>query len=330
MPYFAEPKILLIHIPKTGGTSVEQYFSRKYNIPLDPNCIYFRYYQNTIQQSINQCRLQWRKRINDIIEREKQSLINASKQKRQNWKNKQNTNTEIVESSIVKPDPIIEQKELTNQDKWQTIKQELSEFRTFNKLKLARDLMHSLHHCTWSELKLYKDILFNNSTAQIAIETEKSNRNGNRIITIVRNPYDRIISELLFIRCFGTENVNPQLVFQQLKKYLEHPSTFDNHKLPQYLYLTDDNGNFPEDIIILKTETLTEQMHEMGYVDFYEKSLSHKIVGQKSKQTVENNCKYRSFLNKRSIELINNYYDKDFELFGYTKIRELREPTVPL
>ena len=61
-------------------------------------------------------------------------------------------------------------------------------------------------------------------------------------------------------------------------------------------------------------------MHQMGYVDFYEKSLSHKIVGQKPKQTVENSCKYRSFLNKRSIELINDYYAKDFELFNYIKL----------
>ena len=37
MPYFYnnEINVLFIHIPKTGGTSITKYFSKKYNIPLD-------------------------------------------------------------------------------------------------------------------------------------------------------------------------------------------------------------------------------------------------------------------------------------------------------
>jgi hypothetical protein len=37
MPYFKNENInlLFIHIPKTGGTSVEQYFSKKYNVELN-------------------------------------------------------------------------------------------------------------------------------------------------------------------------------------------------------------------------------------------------------------------------------------------------------
>jgi hypothetical protein len=43
MPYFYKPdevNLLFIHIPKTGGTSIEQYLSNKYNIPLDEKSLY--------------------------------------------------------------------------------------------------------------------------------------------------------------------------------------------------------------------------------------------------------------------------------------------------
>ena len=45
MPYFKQNKILLIHIPKTGGTSIEKYFANKSKIKLGPNNLYFSYYR---------------------------------------------------------------------------------------------------------------------------------------------------------------------------------------------------------------------------------------------------------------------------------------------
>lgn len=42
MPYFKNNNvnILFIHIPKTGGSSVENYFSSKFNIPLNNTSLY--------------------------------------------------------------------------------------------------------------------------------------------------------------------------------------------------------------------------------------------------------------------------------------------------
>ena len=43
MPYFKDNNIniLFIHIPKTGGSSLEVYFSKKFNIPLNNKSLFF-------------------------------------------------------------------------------------------------------------------------------------------------------------------------------------------------------------------------------------------------------------------------------------------------
>jgi len=67
-----------------------------------------------------------------------------------------------------------------------------------------------------------------------------------------------------------------------------------------------------ENIIILRTETLTADMKHIGFTDF-----NYNL--QTSKSSLEpKETKYSAALNKKSIQLINDYYKRDFELFGYT------------
>ena len=66
-----------------------------------------------------------------------------------------------------------------------------------------------------------------------------------------------------------------------------------------------------ENITILHTETLTQDMHRIGYVDF-----DHHF--QVSKCRISNGkTKYSNILNGDAINLINTYYKRDFELFNY-------------
>ena len=81
----------------------------------------------------------------------------------------------------------------------------------------------------------------------------------------------------------------------------------------QYKYLIDEKGNLNKDIIIMKTETLTNDMIQNGFDDFY----NNDNVSQRNNI---NNINYIDLLNDKSIQLINEYYEKDFEYFKYNII----------
>ncbi len=208
MPYFKNNNnnILLIHIPKTGGTSIEKYFSNKFNIPLNKDSLY--------------------------------------------------TETEFINNVSYQHQP-------------------------------------------------YQYIIDNK-------ELFKIDMNNLQIITIVRNPYMRIISDMFYNKIINV-NSKPDIVFWEMKKYLHKykldNSIFDNHIRPQHYFLTYNN-TIPHNITILKTEKLTEMMRNIGYIDF-----------NLHRNKNNNNIDYMTLLNKDSIQLINSFYKEDFELFGYDMIK---------
>ena len=213
MPYFYNDKInlLLIHIPKTGGTSLEIYFSKKFNIALDNKSLY-------------------------------------------------------------------------SHDTWER-------FRNI-----------SYQHQTYLDLKN------NNKIFKINFD------NNLKIITSVRNPYYRIISDLFYYSKFFensliNENTSKNEMFQIIKTYFLDINGHDNHRIPQYMFLLDENGYLLKNITIMKTEDLIYDMAKIGCSDFYINEMTTKI-----------NKNYMSFLNDDSINLINKYYEKDFLYFNYEMI----------
>ena len=134
--------------------------------------------------------------------------------------------------------------------------------------------------------------------------------NNLNIITVVRNPYDRILSDLFYLK-FIDKNNNVEEIEYILKIYLESNLMYDNHKLPQYKFLLNDNGVIEQKIIIMKSETLNKQMNDLGFPEFEDFcNLSNTKI----------NKDYSKYLNKNSIKLINNYYKLDFIYFDYITI----------
>jgi hypothetical protein len=151
----------------------------------------------------------------------------------------------------------------------------------------------SLQHQYYKTIYKYKNLCninFNNSL---------------KIITIVRNPYNRIISGLFWDKLINSESTQNE-VYKKIQNYISN-THYDNHNIPQYKFIIDDN-NIIKNIKIFKTESLNEDIKEYGY----------KII---KNFHVSNNTDYKKYLNNESINLINIFYKKDFELFDYNMIQ---------
>lgn len=212
MPYFKnnDANILFIHIPKTGGSSLEKYFSSKCNIELNNNSLYLF--------------------IDEDIKLNNNMIINSS-----------------------------------------------------------------LQHITYKQMIEYNNV-FNIDFSNI------------KIITIVRNPYERIVSDLFFLNIINVDTSKDE-IYNIIQEYLKS-SDYDNHNIPQYLFITDNDNKIIPNIHLLHTETLTDDMKKIGYEDF-------DVCDNKNKFGELN---YYDYLNNESIAIINDFYHLDFVLFGYNKI----------
>ena len=150
----------------------------------------------------------------------------------------------------------------------------------------------SLQHLVYKDIMKYKDYF-------------KIDLNNLMIISIVRNPYNRIISDLFWLKKINV-NTSKEEVYNIIQKYLHEEC--DNHNIPQYLFITDDKKQLINNLILLRTETLNQDITNLGYEDFNIKVNDNKNI-----------VDYDNYLNNNSIKLINNFYHYDFLLFNYKK-----------
>lgn len=134
-----------------------------------------------------------------------------------------------------------------------------------------------------------------------------------KLFTVVRNPYDRIISECFckwggkYCSKLDTEDDFNNYIFEQVSKAYD-PSFF--HFFPQYLYTHYNHKCFVDHILYFENiETEFNDLMNLYNIDIkyaYKEKICHKF-------TINN-------ISTKNIDLINNIYHYDFVYFNYIKM----------
>jgi hypothetical protein len=147
--------------------------------------------------------------------------------------------------------------------------------------------------------------------------SKKYDVNKFTFFAVVRNPFDRIISDFYF--SFNTVLKTPiretdlDLLQKKFADFLDdflsdNGNKFDYHEVPQYKYLIDEKGEIPSKIKIFKFETLAQDFETLGIG-----KLDIHINMAKNKK-----YNYRDYFNDVTYKKVLDFYREDFIRFGYS------------
>lgn len=144
---------------------------------------------------------------------------------------------------------------------------------------------------------------------------KKSPYNGKKLFTIVRNPYDRAISEYKYrieIWSKKKNNVSKKglnnFIRNLEREIKKNKYCFDSHVIPQHEFIDED------------TEVINLENIEKDFPLLMKK---YNLPEEKLPKTYKTSSKVtKNDLDEKSIEILNKIYDKDFKKFGYDKINK--------
>ena len=120
--------------------------------------------------------------------------------------------------------------------------------------------------------------------------------------TIVRNPYDRMVSWYSFLKENSLKNVIPFDEWIKDHSKLWHIDDPEYFAGPQYVWI-DKTVN------VLKYENLKEDLN-----NFFNKEIDLPIINKSKRKD------YLSYYNKESLNIVYNKHKEDFKKFNYKKL----------
>lgn len=130
---------------------------------------------------------------------------------------------------------------------------------------------------------------------------------SSRLFTVIRDPIARMLSELKYREKAGSSKLTNKSASEKIRKRvklgLREPTTYDCHYFQQYLYVTDANDQLLQNMDILCTETLDQDLRER-----FPGSVFPEVESNPSKPS-------RALVLEPDVEdLLKTVYRRDFEL----------------
>ena len=132
----------------------------------------------------------------------------------------------------------------------------------------------------------------------------KNSYNNYRKFTIIRNPYDKMVSWYFYLKRNLGENYN----IIEFNKWIKDPSKFWHADDP-ISFLKPQCKWIDDNVVLLKFENLNKELNE-----FFNKEINLLITNK------SNHKYYLEYYNQESLDIIYNRYKEDFKKFNYKKL----------
>ena len=132
----------------------------------------------------------------------------------------------------------------------------------------------------------------------------KNSYNNYRKFTIIRNPYDKMVSWYFYLK----RNLGENYKIIEFNEWIKDPSKFWHADDP-ISYLKPQHEWIDDTMVLIRYENLYKELNK-----FFNKKINLPITNKSNRNN------FLEYYNKNSLDIIYNRYKEDFKKFNYEKL----------